>query len=248
MQPGPRACGGAARLLQRPEVVECVECPVAQRAAPRVVLREDQGVEYRFGPARLACLRRTVALVGVEGADLGPVSDAGRRAFQHPFVRRRLARAARGSQHRAGEAVWGRGMAGDAECAAVARRRLPARPPVHPLVEIGGSGPRVPPTGATALRVDRRQAKDQGGQEQRNGQLHHVAHHLTSGYGAGILSAAPTWRLLTSTGQEHRRFPALLLGRLWPICSLVAPCQAGASPLSVLRGVSPRAPRRSARG
>ena len=30
---------------------------------------------------------------------------------------------------------------------------------------------------------------------------------------------------------------------IWPICSLVAPCQASASSLSVLRGVSPRAPR-----
>ncbi len=30
-----------------------------------------------------------------------------------------------------------------------------------------------------------------------------------------------------------------------PICSLVAPCQSGASPLSVRRGVSPRAPRRA---
>ena len=29
---------------------------------------------------------------------------------------------------------------------------------------------------------------------------------------------------------------------IWPICSLVAPCQSGASPLSVRRGVSPRAP------
>ena len=41
----------------------------------------------------------------------------------------------------------------------------------------------------------------------------------------------------------HPACTALLLGRLWPICSLVAPCQAGASPLSVLRGVSPRAAR-----
>ena len=39
----------------------------------------------------------------------------------------------------------------------------------------------------------------------------------------------------------HPACTALLLGRLWPIGSLVAPCQAGASPLSVLRGVSPRA-------
>ena len=45
---------------------------------------------------------------------------------------------------------------------------------------------------------------------------------------------------LHSTG-DASRLTALLLGRIWPICSLVTPCQPGASPVSVRRGVSPRA-------
>ena len=54
---------------------------------------------------------------------------------------------------------------------------------------------------------------------------------------------------LHSTG-DASRLTALFLGRIWPICSLVTPCQPGASPVSVRRGVSPRAasrPRRSSR-
>ena len=43
----------------------------------------------------------------------------------------------------------------------------------------------------------------------------------------------------------HPPWTALLLGRICPIGSLVAPCQPGASPLSVLRGVSPRTSRPS---
>ncbi len=38
----------------------------------------------------------------------------------------------------------------------------------------------------------------------------------------------------------HPAWTALLLGRICPICFLVAPCHAGASPFSVRRGVSPR--------
>ena len=45
---------------------------------------------------------------------------------------------------------------------------------------------------------------------------------------------------LHSTG-DASRLTALFLGRIWPICSLVTPCQPGASPVSVRRGVSPRA-------
>ena len=50
------------------------------------------------------------------------------------------------------------------------------------------------------------------------------------------------WRKspLHSSG-DASRLTALLLGQICPIFSLVAPCQAGASPLSVRRGVSPRA-------
>ena len=50
------------------------------------------------------------------------------------------------------------------------------------------------------------------------------------------------WRKspLHSSG-DAPRLTALLLGQICPIFSLVAPCQAGASPLSVRRGVSPRA-------
>ena len=47
---------------------------------------------------------------------------------------------------------------------------------------------------------------------------------------------------LHSTG-DASRLTALFLGRIWPICSLVTPCQPGASPVSVRRGVSPRAVR-----
>ena len=47
---------------------------------------------------------------------------------------------------------------------------------------------------------------------------------------------------LHSTG-DASRLTALFLGRIWPICSLVTPCQPGASPVSVRRGVSPRAAR-----
>ena len=49
----------------------------------------------------------------------------------------------------------------------------------------------------------------------------------------------------------HPAWTALLLGRIYPRCSLVAPCRAGASPLSVLRWVSPRSaryPRRARTG
>ena len=51
------------------------------------------------------------------------------------------------------------------------------------------------------------------------------------------------WRKapLHSTG-DASRLTALFLGRIWPICSLVTPCQPGASPVSVRRGVSPRTP------
>ncbi len=35
---------------------------------------------------------------------------------------------------------------------------------------------------------------------------------------------------------DASRLPALLLGRIFPIFSLVAPCQAGASSVSVRRG------------
>ena len=50
---------------------------------------------------------------------------------------------------------------------------------------------------------------------------------------------------LHSTG-DASRLTALFLGRIWPICSLVTPCQPGASPVSVRRGVSPRAAKRFA--
>ena len=54
--------------------------------------------------------------------------------------------------------------------------------------------------------------------------------------------ASSPWRKspLHSSG-DASRLTALLPGRICPIFSLVAPCQAGASPLSVQRGVSPRA-------
>ena len=57
----------------------------------------------------------------------------------------------------------------------------------------------------------------------------------------GIFLNSP-WRKspLHSSG-DASRLTALLLGQICPIFSLVAPCQAGASPLSVRRGVSPRA-------
>jgi hypothetical protein len=37
---------------------------------------------------------------------------------------------------------------------------------------------------------------------------------------------------------DASRLAALLLGRIFPISSLVAPCQAGASAVSVRRGIS----------
>ena len=61
------------------------------------------------------------------------------------------------------------------------------------------------------------------------------------GFGQGDSSP---WRKspLHSSG-DASRLTALLLGQICPIFSLVPPCQAGASPLSVQRGVSPRAAR-----
>ena len=60
-------------------------------------------------------------------------------------------------------------------------------------------------------------------------------------YGQCLLHNSP-WRKspLHSSG-DASRLTALLLGQICPIFSLVPPCQAGASPLSVQRGVSPRA-------
>ena len=61
---------------------------------------------------------------------------------------------------------------------------------------------------------------------------------------ASLLEPRPIspWRKspLHSSG-DPSRLTALLLGQICPIFSLVAPCQAGVSPLSVQRGVSPRA-------
>ena len=68
---------------------------------------------------------------------------------------------------------------------------------------------------------------------------HSLWHHMVvSGLGRPI----SPWRKspLHSSG-DASRLTALLLGQICPIFSLVAPCQAGASPLSVRRGVSPRA-------
>ena len=50
------------------------------------------------------------------------------------------------------------------------------------------------------------------------------------------------WRKspLHSSG-DASRLTALFVGYICPICALLTPCQAGASPLSVQRGVSPRA-------
>ena len=45
---------------------------------------------------------------------------------------------------------------------------------------------------------------------------------------------------LHSSG-DASRLTALFVGYICPICALLTPCQAGASPLSVQRGVSPRA-------
>ena len=50
---------------------------------------------------------------------------------------------------------------------------------------------------------------------------------------------------LHSTG-DASRLAALLVAHISRICSLLAPCQPGASPVSVRRGVSPRTPRRYA--
>ena len=60
--------------------------------------------------------------------------------------------------------------------------------------------------------------------------------------GLPIPGASSPWRKspLHSSG-DPSRLTALLLGQICPIFSLVAPCQAGVSPLSVQRGVSPRA-------
>ena len=50
------------------------------------------------------------------------------------------------------------------------------------------------------------------------------------------------WRKspLHSTGVASR-LTSLLVGCICPICALLTPCQAGAPPVSVRRGVSPRA-------
>ena len=66
--------------------------------------------------------------------------------------------------------------------------------------------------------------------------------HLVTAHGIMQASAISPWQKapLHSTG-DASRLTALFLGRIWPICSLVTPCQPGASPVSVRRGVSPRA-------
>ena len=48
---------------------------------------------------------------------------------------------------------------------------------------------------------------------------------------------------LHSSG-DASRLSALFVGCIYPICALLSPCQADASPLSVPRAVSPRAPRK----
>ena len=65
---------------------------------------------------------------------------------------------------------------------------------------------------------------------------------------SGIMRANSPWQKapLHSTG-DASRLTALFLGRIWPICSSSPPCQPGASPVSVRRGVSPRAAKRARR-
>ena len=59
------------------------------------------------------------------------------------------------------------------------------------------------------------------------------------------LSPGSPWRKspLHSSG-DASRLTALFVGYICPICALLTPCQAGASPLSVQREVSPRAAER----
>ena len=68
-------------------------------------------------------------------------------------------------------------------------------------------------------------------------------HHGPFVHGDALSLSSPWQKApLHSTG-DASRLTALFLGRIWPICSLVTPCQPGASPVSVRRGVSPRAVR-----
>ena len=57
-----------------------------------------------------------------------------------------------------------------------------------------------------------------------------------------LVAASNPWRKspLHSSG-DASRLTALFVGCICPICAILTPCQAGASPLSVQRGVSPRA-------
>ena len=63
----------------------------------------------------------------------------------------------------------------------------------------------------------------------------------------GVLEIAVDWvkspwqKAPLHSTSDASRLTALFLGRICPICSLVTPCQPGASPVSVQRGVSPRA-------
>ena len=107
---------------------------------------------------------------------------------------------------------------------------------------------------ATALSPDRQELHNQTALRLKKGLAEEFCEQLTFGAPtnqdeAGLRKLARRWRgphspwrksPLHSSG-DASRLTALFVGYICPICALLTPCQAGASPLSVQRGVSPRA-------
>ena len=61
------------------------------------------------------------------------------------------------------------------------------------------------------------------------------------GGGFAVFPISPWWKSPLHSSSDASRLTALFVGYICPICALLTPCQAGASLLSVQRGVPPRA-------
>jgi hypothetical protein len=112
VEPCPRPGEIAVLELQRPQVVKCRACIVADLAALRIARGDDDRVEDRFGAARLAGLRKAASLIRIEGLDLFPQRDALDDVLDELALgRRRLRLLERSAQSRTRERVWQRRVA-----------------------------------------------------------------------------------------------------------------------------------------